>query len=34
MKEITAQSYADAEAFLAEVPKFTKKNPLEETKGF
>ncbi|MDE7323890.1 MAG: bifunctional folylpolyglutamate synthase/dihydrofolate synthase [Lachnospiraceae bacterium] len=34
MEEITVQSYADAEAFLSEVPKFTKKNPLEETRGF
>lgn len=34
MREITAQSYADAEAFLSEVPKFTKKNLLTETKGF
>lgn len=34
MEEIIAQSYAQAEAFLDEVPKFTKKNPLQETKGF
>lgn len=34
MKEITAKSYAEAETFLNEVPKFTSKNPMEETKGF
>ncbi len=28
------KTYVEAEAYLAEVPKFTKKNPLEETKGF
>lgn len=27
-------SYEEIEAYLLEVPKFTKKNPLEETKGF
>ncbi len=34
MKEHLIQSYISAEQFLAEVPKFTKKNPLENTKGF
>lgn len=34
MREITVQSYADAEEFLSEVPKFTKKNPFVETKEF
>ena len=34
MKEERVSDYKKAEAFLAEVPKFTKKNPLEETKGF
>lgn len=28
------RTYAQIEEYLAEVPKFTKKNPLEETKGF
>ncbi|MBQ7944441.1 MAG: bifunctional folylpolyglutamate synthase/dihydrofolate synthase [Lachnospiraceae bacterium] len=28
------RTYTEAEAYLSEVPKFTKKNPLEETKGF
>lgn len=28
------RTYAQVEEYLAEVPKFTKKNPLEETKGF
>jgi len=27
-------TYTQAEEYLAEVPKFTKKNPLEETRGF
>ena len=34
MKEIIAKTYHEAEAFLSEIPKFTKKNPFEETKGF
>jgi len=34
MNEVMAGNYADAEAFLTEVPKFTTKNPLAETKGF
>lgn len=28
------KTYIEAEEYLAEVPKFTKKNPLEETRGF
>ncbi len=28
------KTYVEAEEYLAEVPKFTKKNPLEETRGF
>lgn len=34
MKELIAHSYASAEHFLSKVPKFTKKNPMEATKGF
>lgn len=34
MKEVKFDSYVDAEKFLDEVPRFTKKNPLEDTKGF
>jgi len=34
MKELIARTYAEAEHFLAEVPKFTKKNPLKDSKGF
>lgn len=34
MREIEAVNYDAAEQFLSEVPKFTTKNPLEETKGF
>ncbi|MBO5145492.1 MAG: bifunctional folylpolyglutamate synthase/dihydrofolate synthase [Lachnospiraceae bacterium] len=34
MEEIIARSYAEAEKFLNDVPKFTKKNPLQETTGF
>lgn len=34
MRETMAADYAKAEQFLSEVPKFTTKNPLEETKGF
>lgn len=34
MKEKMVQSYEEAEAFLSELPMFTKKNPLEETRGF
>ena len=34
MKEIIAKTYHEAEEFLSEIPKFTKKNPFEETKGF
>lgn len=34
MRERTARSYAEAEGFLAEVPRFTKKNPPEATRGF
>jgi len=34
MIEEKAESYQEAERFLSEVPKFTSKNPLEETKGF
>lgn len=34
MEENQIQNYAAAEQFLAEVPKFTKKNPLEDTKKF
>lgn len=30
----TVENYTMAEHYLSEVPKFTKKNPLEETKGF
>lgn len=34
MIEEKVTNYKEAEDFLAEVPKFTTKNPLEETKGF
>ena len=34
MREKKAASYYEAEQFIAEVPRFTTKNPLEETKGF
>ena len=34
MEENQIQNYASAEQFLAEVPRFTKKNPLEDTKKF
>lgn len=34
MQEKFARSYAEAEHLLEEVPRFTKKNPLEETRGF
>lgn len=34
MREQIARSYAEAERILEEVPRFTKKNPMEETKGF
>lgn len=34
MKEIIAKSYAEAEQFLNDVPKFTAKNPMEETRRF
>ncbi|MDE6917108.1 MAG: bifunctional folylpolyglutamate synthase/dihydrofolate synthase [Lachnospiraceae bacterium] len=34
MRELTVYSYAEAERFLDEVPRFTKKNPLEDTAGF
>lgn len=34
MGEQIARSYAEAEHFLESVPRFTKKNPLEDTKGF
>lgn len=34
MREQIAGSYADAEHFLDDVPRFTRKNPMEETKGF
>lgn len=34
MREIEAGSYEEAEHFISEVPKFTSKNPLEETRGF
>ena len=33
MKE-QIKTYAQAEAFLNDVPRFTKKNPMEETRGF
>lgn len=32
--EVRAQNYSMAEQYLNEVPRFTTKNPLEETKGF
>ncbi|MDE6365081.1 MAG: hypothetical protein K2L86_12615 [Lachnospiraceae bacterium] len=34
MQEKFARSYAEAEHFLEEVPRFTKKNALEDTRGF
>lgn len=34
MREKEAVNYDAAERFLSEVPKFTTKNPLEQTKGF
>lgn len=34
MREKEAVNYVAAEQFLSEVPKFTTKNPLDETKGF
>ena len=34
MREKKAARYYEAEKFIAEVPRFTTKNPLEETKGF
>lgn len=34
MSESKVEKYDDAERFLSEVPKFTTKNPLKETKGF
>lgn len=34
MRETEAINYDAAEQFLSEVPKFTTKNPLEQTKGF
>ena len=34
MQERFAQNYAEAEHLLEEVPRFTKKNPLEDTEGF
>ncbi len=34
MRETKAANYAEAEQFISEVPKFTSKNPLEETRGF
>lgn len=34
MEELFADSYHEAEAFLAEVPKFTKKNLFEDTQAF
>ena len=34
MREQIAGSYADAEHFLDDVPRFTRKNPMKETKGF
>lgn len=34
MREIEAERYEEAERFISEVPKFTSKNPLEETRGF
>ena len=34
MREKEAADYSEAERFLSEVPMFTTKNPLEETRGF
>lgn len=34
MEENQIQNYAAAEQFLSEIPKFTKKNPLEDTQKF
>lgn len=34
MREQTAANYEEAERLLSEIPKFTTKNPLEETRGF
>ena len=34
MREMIAQSYAEAEQFLNDVPRFTTKNPMEETNRF
>ncbi len=34
MREQVVQSYAEAEHFLEDVPRFTKKNPIEDTFGF
>lgn len=34
MREIVAGSYEEAEHFVSEVPKFTGKNPFEQTKDF
>lgn len=34
MTEENARSYDEAERLISEVPKFTSKNPLEQTKGF
>ncbi len=34
MREQIAQSYAEAEHLLEEIPRFTQKNPLEDTRGF
>lgn len=34
MIEMKVSNYDEAEIFLSDVPKFTKKNPLEETRGF
>lgn len=34
MREQCVYTYAEAERFMADVPKFTAKNPMEETRGF
>ncbi len=34
MEEVIVENYEEAERFLAEIPKFTKKNLFEETKAF
>ena len=34
MRERLVRTYAEAERFMADVPKFTTKNPMEETRGF